>query len=142
MPLMKSKSKKAFKENVSAEMHAGKPQDQALAIAYSVKRKAPKKMYAGGETPDHNMPLERDVRNHRYAEGGMVDDEDELSLSYQDPSDDLMHDEHEDFLTDHDAEDPFNDIPEHQHGDMHEGSDEDEHHILAELMKRRRRAMK
>lgn len=39
MPLKKSGSKKAFKYNVKKEMHAGKPQDQALAIAYSVKRK-------------------------------------------------------------------------------------------------------
>jgi len=43
MPLIKSKSKKAFSKNVSAEIHAGKPQKQALAIAYSVKRKAKKK---------------------------------------------------------------------------------------------------
>jgi hypothetical protein len=43
MPLVKSKSKKAFSKNVSTEMHAGKPQKQALAIAYSVKRKAKKK---------------------------------------------------------------------------------------------------
>jgi len=40
MPLDKSTSKKAFSSNVSAEMHAGKPQKQAVAIAYSVKRKA------------------------------------------------------------------------------------------------------
>ena len=40
MPLIKSKSKKAFGENVKAEMKAGKPQKQAVAIAYSVKRKA------------------------------------------------------------------------------------------------------
>lgn len=40
MPLIKSKSKKAFNENVSAEVHAGKPVKQAVAIAYSVKRKA------------------------------------------------------------------------------------------------------
>jgi hypothetical protein len=39
MPLNRSKSKKAFSENVEAEMHAGKPQAQAVAIAYSVKRK-------------------------------------------------------------------------------------------------------
>ena len=37
MPLMHSKSKKAFRHNVEAEMHAGKPQKQALAIAYSLK---------------------------------------------------------------------------------------------------------
>ena len=37
MPLDHSKSKKAFKKNVEAEMHSGKPQRQALAIAYSLK---------------------------------------------------------------------------------------------------------
>lgn len=40
MPLIKSKSKKAFKENVRREIKAGKPRKQAVAIAYSVKRKA------------------------------------------------------------------------------------------------------
>jgi hypothetical protein len=43
MPLIKSTSKKAFSENVSREMHAGKPQKQAVAIAYSVKRSATRK---------------------------------------------------------------------------------------------------
>jgi hypothetical protein len=38
MPLIKSSSQKAFKENVKAEMRAGKPQKQAVAIAYSIKR--------------------------------------------------------------------------------------------------------
>lgn len=52
MPLMHGKSKKAFSKNVKTEMEAGKPQKQALAIAYSVKRK-PKKMAGGGTTrPD------------------------------------------------------------------------------------------
>lgn len=40
MPLTKSKSKAAFSSNVKAEMNAEKPQKQALAIAFSVKRKA------------------------------------------------------------------------------------------------------
>ena len=40
MPLEKSTSKKAFSDNVKAEMNAGKKQSQAVAIAYSVKRKA------------------------------------------------------------------------------------------------------
>jgi hypothetical protein len=40
MPLVKSSSKKAFRENVKAEVEAGKPVKQAVAIAYSVKRKA------------------------------------------------------------------------------------------------------
>lgn len=43
MPLIKSKSKKAFGENIAAEIHAGKPQKQAVAIAYAVKRSAKKK---------------------------------------------------------------------------------------------------
>ena len=43
MPLVKSKSKKAFKKNVEAEIKAGKPPKQAVAIAYAVKRKASKK---------------------------------------------------------------------------------------------------
>lgn len=63
MPLMKKKSQKAFEHNLKAEMHAGKPQPQALAIAYSVKRRA--KKASGGKvqsgSPDMNM-----------AEGGRI----------------------------------------------------------------------
>lgn len=40
MPLKKGKSKKAFEHNVRAEIKAGKSKKQALAIAYSVKRKS------------------------------------------------------------------------------------------------------
>jgi hypothetical protein len=46
MPLVKGKkavSKKGFSDNVRNEMKAGKPQKQAVAIAYSEKRKAMKK---------------------------------------------------------------------------------------------------
>ena len=43
MPLIKSASKKAFESNVKAEMRAGKPPKQAVAIAYSVKREAQKR---------------------------------------------------------------------------------------------------
>jgi hypothetical protein len=35
MPLSKGKSKKAFSKNIKTEMAAGKPQKQAVAIAYS-----------------------------------------------------------------------------------------------------------
>jgi len=40
MPLIKSASKAAFKENVRREVAAGKPTKQALAISYSTKRQA------------------------------------------------------------------------------------------------------
>lgn len=40
MPLVKSAGKKAFSKNVEREMQDGKPQKQAVAIAYSVQRRA------------------------------------------------------------------------------------------------------
>ncbi|HEX8965666.1 MAG TPA: hypothetical protein VF820_04520 [Patescibacteria group bacterium] len=43
MPLKKGKSKKAFKENIRKEVKAGKPVKQAVAIAYSEKRRSSKK---------------------------------------------------------------------------------------------------
>lgn len=43
MPLSKSKSKKAFSKNVATEIKAGKPKKQAVAIAFSVARRAGKR---------------------------------------------------------------------------------------------------
>ena len=43
MPLKVGKGKKTFSYNVKAEMSAGKPQKQAVAIAYSQARKAKRK---------------------------------------------------------------------------------------------------
>ena len=43
MPLVKSSSKEAFRKNVKTEIAAGKPQKQAVAIAYSTQREAAKK---------------------------------------------------------------------------------------------------
>jgi hypothetical protein len=40
MPLKQSKSKQAFKSNVKAEIMAGKPVKQAVAIAFATKKKA------------------------------------------------------------------------------------------------------
>ena len=40
MPLKKSASKKAVSENIRAEIKAGKPRKQAVAIALAVQRKA------------------------------------------------------------------------------------------------------
>ena len=64
MPLLKSKSKKAFSKNVETEMHAGRPQKQALAIAYSMKRKAHKASGGMVESGDETM---------NYAKGGEID---------------------------------------------------------------------
>ena len=44
MPLTKSASKPAFKENIRKEVRSGKPVKQAVAIAYSAKRAATKDM--------------------------------------------------------------------------------------------------
>ena len=43
MPLKKSTSEKAFRANVKAEVKAGKPVKQAVAIAHATKREAAKK---------------------------------------------------------------------------------------------------
>lgn len=48
MPLKKSPGKKAFEHNVKAEVKAGKPIKQAVAIAYSVKKQAQKKQKKAG----------------------------------------------------------------------------------------------
>jgi hypothetical protein len=39
MPLEYNKSKKSFKKNIKTEIKAGKPMKQAVAIAYSIKKK-------------------------------------------------------------------------------------------------------
>jgi hypothetical protein len=47
MPLIKSSSAKAFRENIRREVRAGTPVKQAVAISYSVKRSAAAKKGAG-----------------------------------------------------------------------------------------------
>jgi hypothetical protein len=46
MPLKKSTSKAAFKSNIRAEIKAGKPVKQAVAIAFSQQRAAKRKKRA------------------------------------------------------------------------------------------------
>lgn len=52
MPIIKGTSKDTFGKNVSAEIRAGRPRAQALAIAYRVQRDAKRKKRAdGGAVP-------------------------------------------------------------------------------------------
>jgi len=53
MPLIKSTSKKALGENIAREREAGKPEKQAVAIAYSEKNAAKKE-----KTPHHSSHIE------------------------------------------------------------------------------------
>ncbi len=43
MPLKQGSSKETISENIATEIKAGKPKDQAVAIAYSVARDSAKK---------------------------------------------------------------------------------------------------
>lgn len=43
MPLVKGSSRKAISENIRRERHAGRPEKQAIAIAYSVAGKSRKR---------------------------------------------------------------------------------------------------
>jgi len=115
MPLIKGKSKQAFSKNVETEMKHGKPQKQALAIAYATQRRS--KMAKGGmakahaeessmhSTKDIDM-LEHDdhmddetrsmaemIMEHRrmkqMADGGMVDLEANAEEEPADSFDDL-----------------------------------------------------
>ncbi len=52
MPLQPGKSKQAFSHNIKAEMKAGKPQKQAVAIAYSEKDEH---MAEGGQVDEELM---------------------------------------------------------------------------------------
>ena len=74
MPLIHSKKPAAFGKNVSTEMHAGKPQKQALAIAYSIKDKASHKD-EGGEVADSEKEPHKIEPEHHEPEGATPDDE-------------------------------------------------------------------
>ena len=98
--LHQGKSKKAFSKNVETEMHAGKPQKQALAIAYAVKRKAQKKAYGGmiDHEEDEHMPemhMEHPMEHeHTQAEMEMHEfpAEDEMPMHHEDEHEhDIVH---------------------------------------------------
>lgn len=98
MPLSQGKSPKSFSKNVKTEMEHGKPQKQAVAIAYAVKRKNAHKAH-GGE-----MDTCMHCGGESYAQGGMVDGDQDMDIdphsvdSDQMPDDIFSHDnEQEEF---------------------------------------------
>lgn len=85
MPLKPGSSKEAFSHNVRKEMDSGKPQKQALAIAYAVKRRA--KMAKGGvmfTCPNclaQGQQCEIHQGDDNYAHGGTVESREPNSAS-------------------------------------------------------------
>jgi hypothetical protein len=70
MPLIKSKSKNAIAHNIKAEIAAGKPQKQAVAIAMNVK---PKHAQGGLMSDDKMMSALMMRRRKKMSHGGMPD---------------------------------------------------------------------
>ena len=58
MPLINSTSKKALGENIGIERKAGKPEKQAVAIAFSKKREVAKKMSKKKDEGWRHNPLD------------------------------------------------------------------------------------
>lgn len=98
MPLIKGKSKKAFEHNIKAEMHAGKPQDQSLAIAYNIKkRNARKKMAEGGMAKDDQKTIGEIIgypgsdKKKKMAHGGLITAKEEKRASADSEEKDPIH---------------------------------------------------
>jgi hypothetical protein len=85
MPLIQGKSKKAMSENIKTEMEHGKPQKQALAIAFSVKRK-PKKMAQGGQITQSDVKPEPGSSSKPHATEGPHHEMDESRIGHDDPN--------------------------------------------------------
>lgn len=81
MPLIKSKSDKAFKKNVATEVKAGKPVKQAVAIAYSTKRAANKAR--GGSTNPYDYDSDVDYYKAIGDPRGNEDDDEGPDMAKQ-----------------------------------------------------------
>jgi len=64
MPLVKSTTKQAFSENIRREMQAGKPQKQAVAIAYSQKRETERRKKR--KYSDRHVEVAEQMNNKGY----------------------------------------------------------------------------
>jgi hypothetical protein len=96
MPLVHSSSKKAFKKNLSTEMHEGKPMKQSLAIAYAMKKKG-KKMAQGGRVQAED---DRMLNQHGEYEVGAegMDQDNESTPDHMDAHDVENQTAHEDMV--------------------------------------------
>lgn len=112
-PLIKSKSKQAFKQNMEAEINSGKPQAQSLAIAYATKRSASKKKkmaYGGMAEQDGNpgtpkakvdnkrLPEDEYMADH-FAYGGMAEEDGNPGTPKRKPDDRRLPED--EYMADH-----------------------------------------
>lgn len=67
MPLIKSKSKRAMGENISRLRHEGYPDKQAVAIGYSVKRKAEHKGASAMKHKHHAHHMKEAHKHMKHA---------------------------------------------------------------------------
>lgn len=131
MPLITGKSKKTLSKNIATEVDAGKPQKQAVAIAYAKKREA-EHMSCGGEMED-SPTIKRIMK--KYSKGGMVangGDDDANELADSDPAefDDLaLRDELEStYGNDNNSGDALGNAR----------TDEDNHDTVSRIMRQRK----
>lgn len=100
MPLMRGKSKNAFEHNIKAEMDAGKPMKQSLAIAYATKRRN-KKAMGGRIANQHDEDMDRESKmNVEHDEENLMEDRDqdgsnELADVNSKTSHNAMYDDHD-----------------------------------------------
>lgn len=136
MPLLKPKSPKQ-----SSEMSEPSP---SLAVAFSMKRKAPKKMAEGGMVPSTPPPAPMDEENKsivdaimhknkvKMAEGGMVDLD---TNNEEQPNGFYDHNEHDALDEDLDSTMDGMSDPMDSNEDSIELEDEDSHDMVSKIMK-------
>lgn len=77
MPLIKGFSKKSISKNIIKEKEAGKPQEQAVAIALETARQAKTEHKFKGGIISPKSIVDK-MKMKKFADGGMVEDEKEM----------------------------------------------------------------
>lgn len=135
MPLIKSKSKKAFEHNLKAEMEAGKPKDQSLAIAYSIQSKNKrKKMADGGQVPEEKHPMpEHEEMESKEMESKEEEKSPRISM-------DSLSDEEMAMIMEHRAHEA-SESPEEERAEHEEDELEEDHPSVAHAIMAKRKKM-